>query len=593
VDASDPLIRREVAVGDYALVLGDRAGTAIVSADSGVVPSPLAQAIVPADRRDEPHSLAQALARARRERDPPRTGAAVLEGVAKDASDVAGKVERVVGLFTEVAEGRTDPASISDEVGVLCDLVQRLDREGRWKEALRLVRALAVLLALLERWIELLRSLRVALGAAERLADDLGKAWAQHEQGTWHLAADKHAEADELLGRARDLRRRIGDRRGLAVTERNLQALCQALRAGLHSPRPDPWPHRFLERILRNPLLALVLAMSLFLVGGAAGTVIAGDAGSTTSRTLVVGVALTPAAPRVGEPAVFRVTAEDGAHLAHYAWRFSDRDPTTIANPTHVYRRPGTYTVTVTASVSGVRGARTAEGTRTVVVHPELHPSPKATFFFQPISPVVGRPVSFDATGSSDPDSNASITSYTWKFGDGRSATGSTATPTHTYTSLGPYTAELIVADTRHAKASTARRITVKSAPPRPTAPSAPTGVTASAGDGSATVTWTAPLDGGSAITSYTITHYIGAEAQPTTLVSGSPPATSTTVSGLTNGTTYTFTVTATNAVGPGPPSAHSSAVTPTGERHASENSKAAAPTGEGQASEHSSAGTP
>jgi hypothetical protein len=77
-------------------------------------------------------------------------------------------------------------------------------------------------------------------------------------------------------------------------------------------------------------------------------------------------------------------------------------------------------------------------------------------------------------------------------------------------------------------------------------------------------VSWTAPSNGGSAITSYTVTPFIGPAAQAPTTVTGSPPATSTTVSGLTNGTTYTFTVTATNAIGTGPVSAPSNAVTPT-----------------------------
>ena len=39
-----------------------------------------------------------------------------------------------------------------------------------------------------------------------------------------------------------------------------------------------------------------------------------------------------------------------------------------------------------------------------------------------------------------------------------------------------------------------------------PVAPAAPTGVTATAGNGSATVSWTAPNDGNSPITSYTVT---------------------------------------------------------------------------------------
>jgi hypothetical protein len=93
-----------------------------------------------------------------------------------------------------------------------------------------------------------------------------------------------------------------------------------------------------------------------------------------------------------------------------------------------------------------------------------------------------------------------------------------------------------------------------------PTVPSVPTGVSATAGDRAANVTFTAPAsNGGSPITRYTLT--------PSPACSGCTGLTTTTtgstVSGLTNGTAYTFRVTATNAVGAGAASAPSNAVTP------------------------------
>jgi hypothetical protein len=92
--------------------------------------------------------------------------------------------------------------------------------------------------------------------------------------------------------------------------------------------------------------------------------------------------------------------------------------------------------------------------------------------------------------------------------------------------------------------------------------PGAPGGVSASAGNASATVTWTAPsANGGSAITGYVVTPYVGSTAQPAFTVGA---VTTVTVTGLSNGTTYTFTVAAKNALGTGAASAASNAVTPT-----------------------------
>src|SRR5207237_2765366 len=82
------------------------------------------------------------------------------------------------------------------------------------------------------------------------------------------------------------------------------------------------------------------------------------------------------------------------------------------------------------------------------------------------------------------------------------------------------------------------------------------------AGDRSVALSWTAPTSsGGSTIASYRITPYIGATAQ--TAISTGSAATNYTVTGLTNGTAYTFRVAATNGAGTGPDSAASAPITP------------------------------
>jgi hypothetical protein len=89
-------------------------------------------------------------------------------------------------------------------------------------------------------------------------------------------------------------------------------------------------------------------------------------------------------------------------------------------------------------------------------------------------------------------------------------------------------------------------------------APGAPRGVKATSGNASAKVGWTAPAsNGGAAITRYTVTARPGGRTCTTT---GSLTCT---VTGLANGTSYTFRVRATNAFGTGPSSTASAAVRP------------------------------
>jgi len=88
--------------------------------------------------------------------------------------------------------------------------------------------------------------------------------------------------------------------------------------------------------------------------------------------------------------------------------------------------------------------------------------------------------------------------------------------------------------------------------------PTAPRAVKAVPRNASATVSWSAPAgNGGSAITKYTVTASPGGKTCVSTL------ATSCTVTRLTNGSAYTFTVRASNKSGSGAISARSAAVTP------------------------------
>lgn len=92
---------------------------------------------------------------------------------------------------------------------------------------------------------------------------------------------------------------------------------------------------------------------------------------------------------------------------------------------------------------------------------------------------------------------------------------------------------------------------------PSPTAPGAPTNVMATSGSGSVTVSFTpSASNGGRPITSYTVTSSPGG----ITATGTSSPIT---LTGLPYGTAYTFTVTATNAVGASVASSPSNSVAP------------------------------
>lgn len=253
-----------VEVGGFALAPGSPAGTLIERGDGSAAGA-------------ESEQLRQAL-------DAPAPGKAetgpALATEVEEASESTAKIERAVALGKGIGEGQAlDPTQLGLEVGALLDCLERLDRKGKHKKSLQMARALTSLLMLLKRWADLLKTLRSALRAAEQLGNQEAIAWARHELGTLCLAAGDVEGADRNLRQAREIREQIGDRRGLAATERNMQVLCDQIRQMLRSKelvRPRQGSGQ------TAPLrLALVAAAFLALFGGgvAAGMVLGGDSG--------------------------------------------------------------------------------------------------------------------------------------------------------------------------------------------------------------------------------------------------------------------------------------------------------------------------
>ena len=254
----------------------------------------------------------------------------------------------------------------------------------------------------------------------------------------------------------------------------------------------------------------------------------------------------------------FTGSATGGTAPYSFSWDFGDGTTSTAQNPSHTYSAAGTFTatLTVTDSSSPAKTATSQVTTTVSAVGNPLAASASAT----PTSGQVPLSVAFSGTGTG----GTPPYSFSWNFGDGTTSTAQN--PSHTYNNPGTFTATLTVTDSSAKTASST--VTVTASPIATTVPGAPTGLTATAGTGQVSLSWTPPAsDGGENINSYNV--YRGTSAGSETLLSsggcsGLGAVTTCTDTGLTAGQTYFYKVTAVNPVGEGPQSNETSA-TPTG----------------------------
>jgi PKD repeat protein len=146
-------------------------------------------------------------------------------------------------------------------------------------------------------------------------------------------------------------------------------------------------------------------------------------------------------------------------------------------------------------------------------------------------------------------ESTAPLQTWAWDFNGDGVIDGTSRNPTFTYQLPGNYTVSL----TTTAADGSTDTVTIQNFVNVLTVPAAPTIDAATAGSSQARISFTVPVnDGGTAITSYTASCSATGQSTSTAVGTASPLL----VASMSNGVSYTCSVTATNSVGTGPSSA-------------------------------------
>ena len=189
---------------------------------------------------------------------------------------------RALAHFTSWAdENRTRPPKLVSEAPALVALLRWAVSSGRFREAIRLGRAVDHAFALERRfgaWGQVLDLVHAAALAAQ---DRESQAWSLHQLGTRALCLGEVAAGSAMLGEAIELRRELADTDGAQLSARNLAVATRSR-----------WLWRWI--VGHSLLLGLVLAV---IIGGAVAAAALSGGGHPSES-------LSPAANGVSNPGI-------------------------------------------------------------------------------------------------------------------------------------------------------------------------------------------------------------------------------------------------------------------------------------------------
>ncbi|HNH79592.1 MAG TPA: hypothetical protein PLD33_13165 [Anaerolineales bacterium] len=119
------------------------------------------------------------------------------------------------------------PASalVDESTNLLIHTIKTAGERKKWSEVIQLGRALEKFLVYYKRWQAWADILKLIIEAAKALSDSKTQAWALHQLGTRALYLGQTSEANSLLAQAQTIRKAIGDKAGLRVTQHNLKTI--------------------------------------------------------------------------------------------------------------------------------------------------------------------------------------------------------------------------------------------------------------------------------------------------------------------------------------------------------------------------------